>query len=55
VKRAALALLLALCALVALGVATGEVGYYNGVNKGVYVHRCGLEIVGQPGFFCGMD
>jgi hypothetical protein len=32
---------------------TGYVQVYNGLNKGVVVGNCGLEVVGHPGFFCG--
>lgn len=28
-------------------------GIYNGLNKGIVVGNCGLEVWGHPGFFCG--
>jgi hypothetical protein len=30
-----------------------ESGVYNGLNKGVYVGNCGVEVWGRPGIFCG--
>lgn len=44
-------LVLGLLAL-GLGLWSHKVGFYSGLNKGVYVFDCGVEIVGEPGFFC---
>lgn len=39
--------------LVFFGLVSGNVvGAYDGQNKGVFVGDCGLEVVGEPGFFC---
>jgi hypothetical protein len=39
--------------VVAVGFAVGLAGVYDGLNKGVTVGDCGLELVGEPGPFCG--
>jgi hypothetical protein len=39
--------------VVGIGYAVGLVGVYDGLNKGVTVGDCGLELVGEPGPFCG--
>lgn len=33
-------------------VASNAAGIYDGANKGVFVGNCGIEFVGEPGFFC---
>lgn len=40
-------------AILMIGVGTGYIGFYNGLNKGVTIGNCGIEIVGEPGWFCG--
>lgn len=40
--------------LLALFVGT-QVRVYDGLNKGVTIGDCGIEIVGDPGPFCGSD
>lgn len=52
--RKAWLLILAGVMSLSLGLATGYVGTYNGLNKGVYVGPCGVEVYGSPGAFCGM-
>jgi hypothetical protein len=39
--------------VVGIGFAVGLVGVYDGLNKGVTVGDCGVELVGEPGWFCG--
>lgn len=39
--------------IIAFLLLTHSVGVYNGLNKGIYILNCGLEVVGNPGFFCG--
>jgi hypothetical protein len=39
--------------VVGVGFAVGLVGVYDGLNKGVTVGDCGVELVGEPGWFCG--
>lgn len=51
IRRAHAAILIALLALIASLACTVRI--YNGVNKGITVVNCGVEIVGTPGFFCG--
>lgn len=46
------AIVLAIVAAGTLAHASGYVGTYDGVNKGVYVGSCGVEIVGTPGPYC---
>lgn len=29
------------------------IGFYNGLNKGVYFLNCGFEFTGEFGLFCG--
>jgi hypothetical protein len=47
---------LAATGLVLFGLTSANViGTYDGLNKGVFVGHCGLEVVGEPGFFCNYE
>jgi hypothetical protein len=46
-------ILIGIAVAILIGVGTGYIGFYNGLNKGVTIGNCGIEIVGEPGWFCG--
>lgn len=54
-KRIALAILAAFVIGTVAMFATGTAKVYNGLNKGVVVGNCGVEIVGEPGPFCNTN
>jgi hypothetical protein len=53
VKKATAIIGIVVALAIGVGVETGEIGFYNGLNKGVTVGNCGFEVVGEPGPFCG--
>lgn len=46
-------IILCLLILVALYL-THNLGFYDGLNKGIYILNCGFEFVGDFGIFCNV-
>jgi hypothetical protein len=44
---------LAALAVVLATVLALHIHVYNGLNKGFTYGKCGIELVGEPGHFCG--
>jgi hypothetical protein len=53
VNKFAAVLVGTLILVVGVLIGTGYIGFYNGLNKGITVGNCGIEVVGEPGWFCG--
>jgi hypothetical protein len=51
--KAVVGIVIGIAAAILIMIGTGYVGFYNGLNKGVTIGSCGIEIVGEPGWFCG--